>query len=153
MENLTLMQELKPQLEAEGFATFYKETTPERGVDQLILPLAKEDGTALNLEINTIPDTQNIYPDTEFIQCFIAIPLEVKEAKFSETIALLNKINMELPLGSFSLHEAGVIFYKYSLVISRDDRMALFSRLINSIDISNHLFQNYETFLIEFISS
>lgn len=153
MNNITLMQELKPKLEAEGFAVFYQEITNDRGVDQLIIPIAKEDGTAVNLEINTIIDEQGIYPETEFIQCFMAIPVQIESEKFLDSKTLLNKINLELPIGSFNLHEAGIIFYKYTLIIRHHEKEQLFSRLIDCIDISNHLFQNYENYILESLTN
>jgi len=153
MKNLTLMQELKPQLEEEGFAVFYKEANKDTAVDQLIVPIAKEDGTALNLEINTIDDPQGIYPVTEFVQCFIAIPIQINNEKTVEIYTLLNKINIELPMGGFYLHEAGIVFYKYTIVVHDNDREKILARLMDSIDISNHLFQNFESLIVEFISA
>lgn len=147
------MQELKPQLEEAGFAVFYKESSEDIAVDQLIVPIAKEDGTALNLEINTIEDSQGIYPETEFVQCFIAIPLQVNSEKTAEVYTLLNSINMELPMGGFCLHEAGIVYYKYTIVVHHQDKNIILTRLMDSIDISNHLFQSFETMIVEFISS
>lgn len=147
------MQELKPQLEAEGFAVIYKESHGNSTVDQLVVPMAKEDGTALNLEINTIDDPQGIYPETEFVQCFIAIPIQIPREKNTEIQILLNKINIELPIGGFYLHEVNIIFYKYTIVVHHNDKEKIITRLMDSLDISNHLFQSYESLIVDFISS
>lgn len=149
MNKTTLMQKLKPLLESQGLAVFYKEDD----VDQLIIPLAKEDGTALNCELNTIEDPHDLYPQTEFIQLFITLNIEVTAIQEDAVKAAIGYVNLALPIGSFNYHESGVIFYKYSIIVDKNYPQDSVTEVLNSIDISNHLFQSYEASFIEILQS
>ncbi len=138
------MKKLQPLLEAEGLAVFYHDAEDERGLDQLIIPLAKEDGSALNVELNTLPDPHGLYPTTQFIQCFISLTMQVPQTHELTIRALINDINLELPIGSFNFHESGIVFYKYTIVVDKEYPHETIDALLNALDISNHLFQSYE---------
>ena len=146
------MQTLKPLLEAEGFAVFHQESQTDHGTDQLIIPLAKEDGSALNIELNQISDTAGTYPQTHFIQCFITLNIEIDKMKEAMVKSFIQQINLELPLGSFHFHEAGIVFYKYTIIVDRAyPKDANIDSVLNALDISNHLFQTYESPLLKLL--
>ena len=149
----TIMQELKPKLEAEGFAVFYKAAESDESSDQLILPVAKEDGSALSIELHTIADPQNMYPQNTLIQIFMSVVVEIKEEKFADIRHLIEDINLELTLGSFHLHPSGIVFFKYTFIAAKENTEAVIHPLMDAIDISNHVFQSVEPHILNFLNS
>jgi hypothetical protein len=148
----TLMKELKPQLEAQGFAVFYKEADNSDATDQLILPVAREDGSALSIEINAIADPEGMYPQSDLIQIFMTISMQIDPNKFQDVSQLLSQINLELALGSFNLHLSGIIFFKYTYIAAKNEQKIV-QPLIDAIDISNHVFQSYEPHIVNFLNA
>ncbi len=66
--------------------------------------------------------------------------------------SFIQQINLELPLGSFHFHEAGIIFYKYTIIVDKEyPKDNNIEAVLNALDISNHLFQTYEGPLLKLL--
>ena len=149
----TLMKEIQPKLEEEGFAVFYKEASQDHTVDQLIIPVAKEDGSALNIEVNVLVDKESIYPLTHLIQIFMTMATPIPKEKLIDLQSLLTNLNQEIALGAFHLHESGIVYFKYTLLWDKEKQDTLLHPLIDALDISNHIFQTIEPHIINFLDS
>ncbi|MBT3223007.1 MAG: hypothetical protein HN348_28365 [Proteobacteria bacterium] len=135
------------------FAVMLQRAGDARPIDGVVVLVPTEQGSDLVLDIMFMPGMEEHLSHLELLQLYIQFPIDLDPSVVPKLRQLLLKININLPLPSFGLHEEDdYLYFKYMLGLPRGQAQSLDGVVLEAVRLVTYQIRLYLPLIYEVLS-